>query len=156
MEIKLFDKLPDEAKNIRITVFVEEQGFNEEFDSVDDIATHIVMYDSEEPIATCRFYIKDGSYLLGRIAVIREYRGKHIGALLISKAEEEIKKRGGRKKLSTRRQEQRTFMSNKAIPTAGNPIMKRAVRTSGFTKISDGLKKIRLSQKNIYKCLNIC
>lgn len=97
MEIKLFDKLPDEAKNIRITVFVEEQGFNEEFDSVDDIATHIVMYDSEEPIATCRFYIKDGSYLLGRIAVIREYRGKHIGALLISKAEEEIKKRGGRK-----------------------------------------------------------
>lgn len=97
MEIKLFDKLPDEAKNIRITVFVEEQGFNEEFDSVDDIATHIVMYDSEEPIATCRFYIKDGSYLLGRIAVIREYRGKQIGALLISKSEEEIKKRGGRK-----------------------------------------------------------
>ena len=97
MEIKLFDKLPDEAKDIRVTVFVEEQGFNEEFDSVDDSATHIVMYDSEEPIATCRFYIKDGSYLLGRIAVIREYRGKHIGALLISKAEEEIKKRGGRK-----------------------------------------------------------
>lgn len=97
MEAKIYDALPDEAKNIRITVFVEEQGFNEEFDSVDDIATHIVMYDSEEPIATCRFYIKDGSYLLGRIAVIREYRGKHIGALLISKAEEEIKKRGGRK-----------------------------------------------------------
>ena len=97
MEIKLFDKLPDEAKDIRVTVFVEEQGFNEEFDSVDDIATHIVMYNRERPVATCRFYIKDGSYLLGRIAVIKEYRGKHIGALLISKAEEEIKKRGGRK-----------------------------------------------------------
>lgn len=97
MEIKLFDKLPDEAKDIRVTVFVEEQGFNEEFDSVDDIATHIVMYIRERPVATCRFYIKDGSYLLGRIAVIKEYRGKHIGALLISKAEEEIKKNGGRK-----------------------------------------------------------
>lgn len=97
MEIKVFGRLPEESKNIRIKVFVEEQGFREEFGSVDDSATHIVAYDGATPVATCRFFIKDGSYLLGRIAVIREYRGKHIGALLISKAEEEIKKRGGRK-----------------------------------------------------------
>lgn len=97
MKIKLFDKLPDEAKDIRVTVFVEEQGFNEEFDSVDGIATHIVMFDSNKPVATCRFFVQDGSFLLGRIAVLSEYRGKHIGALLISKAEEQIKKLGGKK-----------------------------------------------------------
>lgn len=97
MEIKSYESLPDEARNIRIKVFVEEQGFEEEFDSVDDIATHIVMFDSNKPVATCRFFVQDGSFLLGRIAVLSEYRGKHIGALLISKAEEEIKKNGGRK-----------------------------------------------------------
>ena len=121
MEIKLFDKLPDEAKNIRITVFVEEQGFNEEFDSVDDIATHIVIYDSEEPIATCRFYIKDGSYLLSRIAVIREYRGKHIGALLIRKAEEEIKKRGGRKTVIHAQTRAKDFYVKQGYTDSGKP-----------------------------------
>ena len=97
MEIKIYDSLPEDARTIRIKVFVEGEGFKEEFDSVDDSATHIVAYNGATPVATCRFFIKDGSYLLARIAVIREYRGKHIGALLISKAEEEIKKRGGRK-----------------------------------------------------------
>lgn len=97
MEIKIYDSLPDDARTIRIKVFVEEQGFKEEFDSVDDVATHIVMYDGQKPVATCRFFVKDGSYLLGRIAVIKEYRSKHIGALLMQKAQEQIKRRGGNK-----------------------------------------------------------
>lgn len=97
MEIKVYDTLPDEARQIRIKVFVDEQGFNEEFDSVDDIATHIVMFDVDKPVATCRFFIKDGSYLLGRIAVIKDYRGKHVGALLMQEAQKEIERRGGKR-----------------------------------------------------------
>lgn len=97
METKIFDEiLPDEAKDIRIKVFVKEQGFREEFDKTDDIATHIVMYDNDQAIATCRFYKRENDYLLGRIAVIKEYRGKHIGAKLIQSAENEIAKRGGK------------------------------------------------------------
>ena len=42
MIIESFDYLPLEAKNIRETVFVNEQGFNYEFDDIDDIATHLV------------------------------------------------------------------------------------------------------------------
>lgn len=100
MEIKIFDKvLPSEAKDIRIKVFVEEQGFREEFDSLDNVATHIVIFDEDKAIATCRFFAKDGNseYLIGRIAVLKEYRGMHIGAKLIEIAEEQIKKLGGTK-----------------------------------------------------------
>lgn len=32
MTIKCYDKLPDEAVKIRTLVFVEEQGFKDEFD----------------------------------------------------------------------------------------------------------------------------
>ena len=35
-----YNFLPDEAKEIRIKVFVEEQGFKQEFDELDSICTH--------------------------------------------------------------------------------------------------------------------
>lgn len=34
MTIKCFDKLPDDAVKIRTLVFIEEQGFKNEFDSI--------------------------------------------------------------------------------------------------------------------------
>ena len=43
MKIKVYDYLPQEAINIRTTVFSEEQGFKNEFDDIDKIATHIVL-----------------------------------------------------------------------------------------------------------------
>ncbi|MDE6869430.1 MAG: GNAT family N-acetyltransferase, partial [Clostridia bacterium] len=75
MEFKTYDKLPGEAKDIRIEVFVKEQGFEEEFDNVDNYATHVVAFDGGRAIATCRYFCQDGYYLIGRIAVIKEYRG---------------------------------------------------------------------------------
>ena len=36
MKIAIYESLPDEARQIRQTVFVEEQGFCEEFDRTDD------------------------------------------------------------------------------------------------------------------------
>ena len=36
MQVKIYDELPLEAKKIREDVFVKEQGFNEEFDIVDN------------------------------------------------------------------------------------------------------------------------
>ena len=34
-EIRIYDELPEEASRIRRVVFVEEQGFMEEFDEID-------------------------------------------------------------------------------------------------------------------------
>lgn len=98
MAIKSYDTLPDEAKNIRITVFVEEQGFHEEFDADDAVSTHLVMFDGEKAVATGRFYFDKAKqeYLIGRLAVLKAYRGKGLGGKIVSEAERLIKSKGGK------------------------------------------------------------
>ena len=58
MNYKIYDQLPQEAKKIRIKVFMEEQGFKDEFDDLDDLCQHLVVFDNQ-PIGTCRFYYDD-------------------------------------------------------------------------------------------------
>lgn len=96
--VKSFVGLPDEAREIRERVFVEEQGFEREFDEADAAATHLVLSDSGKPVATCRFFKGDeeGVYLIGRIAVMPEYRKKGVGASIVSEAEKLAAEAGGR------------------------------------------------------------
>ena len=56
MQIKKYDYLPEEASRIRQKVFCQEQGFDDEFDDMDAIATHIVLFDADKPVATCRIF----------------------------------------------------------------------------------------------------
>ncbi len=97
MEIKVFEKLPIDAKKIRTQVFVYEQHFEKEFDDIDKIAMHLVMYDHKNPIATARFYYCDEkkSYVVGRIAVQKEYRGQNLGSKVLLYTEDCIKNAGG-------------------------------------------------------------
>ena len=101
MRIEVFDALPKEARKIREEVFVNEQGFQEEFDNIDEQAKHVLIFDENIAIATCRYYYNFSlnAYLVGRIAVIKAYRGKKIGALLMQAAQAEITKMGARKML---------------------------------------------------------
>ena len=98
MEIRVYPALPEEAVRIREEVFMEEQHFQEEFDGNDPLAVHLVLYQNGMPAGTCRFFKGDapGEYLVGRIAVRRFCRGKNFGACLLRRAEEEIRKAGGR------------------------------------------------------------
>ena len=96
MKITTYEKnLPDCAKTIRQVVFEDEQGFVDEFDDTDDIATHFVMYDEDgqQPIATCRVFKDDSdnnhAYILGRLAVIKEYRHQNIGSIIMQEAYEQ-------------------------------------------------------------------
>ena len=97
MEIREYNYLADDAMLVRKTVFIEEQGFKDEFDDIDKIATHLVAYDNGKPIAVCRFFRSDErkSYLLGRLAVIKDYRKKQLGAAMMKKAEELVKAKNG-------------------------------------------------------------
>ena len=100
MEIKSYNALPPQARLIREEVFVKEQGFREEFDSIDKISTHIVITDGDKPVAVGRFYCKNNprgekEYFIGRLAVMREYRGRGIGASVIKEAERLIKEQDG-------------------------------------------------------------
>ena len=99
MSICVYDSLPDEAVEIRENVFVKEQGFEKEFDEIDEKAIHLVMFGehSHKPVATCRIYEskKRGEFIFGRLAVVSECRGMNLGSQLIQKAEEIVRKKGG-------------------------------------------------------------
>ena len=76
MMIQFYEKLPEEAHFIRQTVFVEEQGFREEFDTIDNTAVHAVVFADGSPIATGRIFPaeENGAYYLGRLAVLKDFR----------------------------------------------------------------------------------
>ena len=80
---RTYDSMPEDAAFIRRSVFMEEQGFKDEFDDTDRISKHI------GPAAVCRYY-PDGDgkcYIVGRIAVLKEFRKRHYGQLILREAE---------------------------------------------------------------------
>ena len=95
MEHKKYTGLNDDIIKIRTSVFIEEQGFKDEFDETDKTCSHIVLYDGSKCVATCRYYQENGTYHIGRVAIIKEYREKHLGNKIMQIAEDYIKKDGG-------------------------------------------------------------
>ena len=83
---------------------VRVQGMNrqrhislrEEFDEHDGgESKYIVLLDDTYPVATCRFYELDKrSVLVGRVVVLPEYRGQHLGSTVINEAEKWIAELG--------------------------------------------------------------
>ncbi|HCI59959.1 MAG TPA: GNAT family N-acetyltransferase [Ruminococcus sp.] len=94
MDFKVTNTLSEDEKFIRETVFIEEQKFKIEFDDTDDIATHIVMYLDKHPVGCCRLYKQENEYHIGRIAVLKPYRGKGYGEKILLEAEKDAKKMG--------------------------------------------------------------
>ena len=99
MKTEIFSYLPECACEIRKKVFIDEQGFTTEFDETDKIAVHPVAFDDNgTPLATCRIFKgdEDGVFVLGRLAVVKEARGKHLGNTLINEVEKYVKQNGGK------------------------------------------------------------
>jgi len=99
MKILRYDSFPNYAKEIREAVFIEEQGFESEFDEIDNTAVHFVSFDEDEsPIATCRVFLNNqmNAYILGRLAVIKEYRGRNIRSLIVKEVEKYVRETGGK------------------------------------------------------------
>ena len=95
--VKIYTTLPEEACYIRETVFVEEQGFVDEFDKQDLNATHFVLFADREPAAVCRVFWDDTrkQHILGRVAVVPQFRRMGLGTAIIRSAEEYVKEQGG-------------------------------------------------------------
>ena len=76
----------NDSRMIRREVFVREQGIRErdEFDDLDKTCTHLVIYDDNKPAATGRLYFMgDKVCVLGRISVLKTFRGQHLGDMLV-------------------------------------------------------------------------
>lgn len=82
---------PDAAP-IREEVFLKEQGFTAEFDHIDDIALHLVIYDDGVPVATGRLYQDETGYHIGRVAVAKSHRSQHLGAKVLQILEDEARR----------------------------------------------------------------
>lgn len=74
-----------DAFQIRRKVFIEEQKVPEriEMDDMDAYAIHAVAYVSEKAVATGRIIYDGETYKIGRIAVLKEERGKQYGDFIV-------------------------------------------------------------------------
>lgn len=91
-------ELPPDARTLRTKIFVEEQGFAQEFDDKETVSTHIVAYENGTPVGTCRYYpFADGkTFVIGRVAVAADCRKGGVGAALMREAERQIAAAGAR------------------------------------------------------------
>ncbi|MCA1801710.1 MAG: GNAT family N-acetyltransferase [Rhodothermaceae bacterium] len=85
IEVRIADWSDDkpDIRRIRTLVFIEEQKIpeDEEFDDADKTAVHVLAYnDLGEAIGTARLL---GSKKIGRVAVVKSWRGKGVGKALI-------------------------------------------------------------------------
>ena len=89
IEVNDYQHISKAFKDIRKEVFIKEQGFEYEFDSIDYEATHFLLSVDNQPVGTCRlFFDKElNAYHLGRVAVKKEYRHLGIGSMLLLEVE---------------------------------------------------------------------
>lgn len=94
--IKLLKATDDlkEAFEIRKKVFIIEQNVPPEleWDELDKIANHFVLYLDKTPIGTARVFKKDSDWYIGRMAILKEYRGKGSGKFIMEKVMNYLKK----------------------------------------------------------------
>lgn len=122
MNIKVRTDCRDDAFAIRRCVFMEEQGYKNEFDEVDDdtLCIHVTLYVDGELAGCARVFpeplehallpdapqspvssldgniVPDGVYLLGRVAVLPEFRHRGLASVLVQESERAAQVAGAR------------------------------------------------------------
>ena len=91
IETRPWSEARDAAYAIRYAVFVEEQGIPAELeiDEYDPIAEHALAYVDNQCVATARIYLDEqdpSKAKIGRMAVLREFRGQGIGTVLLGES----------------------------------------------------------------------
>ena len=84
-----------QLRAVRTPVFIEEQAVTPEFewDDLDATAVHLLTTFNNRPIACLRII---NYYKIGRMAVLRQYRGNGLGAALLLEAVSICKQHGGK------------------------------------------------------------
>jgi predicted GNAT family N-acyltransferase len=95
IELLAWEKARAHASPIRFSVFVEEQGVPREIelDEHDPACVHAVVFEEGKAVATGRL-LPDGH--IGRMAVLKAWRGRGIGAAMLNELMKAASKRGHR------------------------------------------------------------
>lgn len=88
MELRFEHGNFDDARIVRTRVFMEEQGFQDEFDDIDDDprTIHVTLYDANALVGCARTFPdpdrpdQPGRWVFGRLAVLPEARRGGFGA----------------------------------------------------------------------------
>lgn len=74
-----------EVFRIRREVFCEEQNISEdeEFDELDQKALHVIISEKQENVAVGRLVMIEDYFKIGRIAVLKKFRGMHYGDFVV-------------------------------------------------------------------------
>lgn len=81
-------------REVRTEVFIEEQDVSqeEEWDGLDDQCLHVLaLDDNDDPVGTARL-LPEGK--IGRMAVLKPWRGKGVGAAMLELLMQEAESRG--------------------------------------------------------------
>jgi predicted GNAT family N-acyltransferase len=95
IELMAWDKAREHAAPVRMVVFVEEQRVPAELemDERDAACVHSIAFDGERAIGTGRL-LPDGH--IGRMAVLKAFRGKGVGGEILEALVEAARRRGER------------------------------------------------------------
>ena len=95
IELLAWSEARGHAAAIRFTVFVEEQGVPREIelDEMDERSLHALAFEEGKAVATGRL-LPDGH--VGRMAVLKEWRGRGIGSEVLRALVDTARQRGDR------------------------------------------------------------
>ena len=115
-----YGRLPEEAVRIRKEVFMQEQGFQEEFDEIDGHAFHLVLFCDGDPAAVLRFW-----------KVRRSTGERGLARNFLRPPEKRSGKREAEQCACTHRGGRSPFMKSRAMPLMEKRILMRGVLMCG-------------------------
>jgi predicted GNAT family N-acyltransferase len=119
------------ALAVRMEVFTREQNVppDEELDEYDGVAKHVVAKDGHEVVATARLYFPaSGEARIGRMAVLKPYRGWGAGRRMLMLLCEEAKKHGAKKATLHAQWRARQFYAASGFKETGEPFWEAGIK----------------------------
>ena len=71
------------GSDLSLPISLRENVFGRGMDALDAMAQHVVVYESDEPVAAARLWWQDGAFRIGDIGVLADKRDRGFGDLLV-------------------------------------------------------------------------
>ncbi len=129
----------DEVHRIRNIVFIKEQNVKEdiEFDGTDADAIHLLLLENDIPVGTGRIILVNDDYRLGRIAVLKEHRGKGYGREIVRQLIKHAYKIGGNRQYLHAQISVIPFYESLGFHVSGNEFKEAGIRHIKMSRTGD-------------------
>ena len=133
IEVLPWDEARAHAAPIRFTVFVEEQGVPREIelDELDVHCLHALCFEASLAVGTGRL-LPDGH--IGRMAVLRPWRGRGIGSRLLQALLDEARRRGHRQVVLSAQVHALPFYRANGFVEEGAEYLEAGIRHQGMRR----------------------